>query len=459
MLQGIQAQIRLMRHRLAGRTNSEDAARFFQHVRIGDGDVSGVVGREHAPMIACIAADSTNRLPGIRATCRGSIRCPDFPWVGCAAMPRSTRRRPTAPGDHDAGPRVVLLTTNYGRGGSGAERQLERVLAVLADRGWAPTVVARRDGVEAPDDGPLPVVRVARAGVGPLRALQFTLAAARTTARLQPDVVISLQLGSNLLAAAIVPLFARRHIPALVRLTGLTEHGSQLEARGRTPLTRLVTAMLLRRMAVVASPAQHLLDRCGRFCAIVGPRGRVVRNGAPQVTERPGPNPDGPVVWVGRDDRRKQLDHFVSLARDLPEVQFVAAGVDLDPASRPPNLSTTGRLSGPAVLELVGSARAFVSTSSREGVPNTLLETITLGVPLVAYDIAGNAEAVVGVTHGARLVPLDDVDALRAALVETLADPRGIEGSVPDIVEVSGDWEQLLRSVIAGDGPAGRPNS
>lgn len=346
-------------------------------------------------------------------------------------------------------PRVVLLTTNFGRGGSGAEHQMARVFAALAARGWDPVVIARTTGTDEDLDETLHVLRVGRAGTGPLRALQFTLAAARTTARLRPAVTVSLQLGSNPVAALLAQLIARRRIPSIVRLTGFTANGSQLEARGRSWPVRVTTRFLLGRTTAVVAPAQHMLDQCGPFGPVIAPRARVVRNGAPQVEPTSARSPDAPVIWVGRDHPDKHPDHLLTIARRLPDVSFVALGLRPLPDD-PPNLDRRGKVPSAAVLAEVGAARALVSTSSREGVPNTLLEALALGTPIVAYAIDGNVEACEGIEEGARLVPTGDVAALGDALRQTLVDGKGVTGHVTRISDATDEWEDLLRTVLDG---------
>jgi len=62
----------------------------------------------------------------------------------------------------------------------------------------------------------------------------------------------------------------------------------------------------------------------------------------------------------------------------------------------------------------------FVLPSLSESMPNTLLEAICAGLPVVASNVGGVPELING---NGLLVPADNVDALAAALCSAMADP------------------------------------
>jgi glycosyltransferase involved in cell wall biosynthesis len=66
-------------------------------------------------------------------------------------------------------------------------------------------------------------------------------------------------------------------------------------------------------------------------------------------------------------------------------------------------------------------ANIFLFPSRDEGMPNAVLEAMASGLPVIATKIAGNEELVVEGETGA-LVPLEDAEALRAALRSLLED-------------------------------------
>lgn len=94
-----------------------------------------------------------------------------------------------------------------------------------------------------------------------------------------------------------------------------------------------------------------------------------------------------------------------------------------------PNLTVDlpGMLPHPEVLQLLtrGPADVFVNASSSEGVPVSLMEARSLGIPVVATDVGGAAEVVNATTD--ILVPADsDAMALCAAMEQALELPRDL---------------------------------
>lgn len=109
----------------------------------------------------------------------------------------------------------------------------------------------------------------------------------------------------------------------------------------------------------------------------------------------------------------------------LPEVRALS---DSLPGLRG-RATFTGGLPHVGVLEWLGSHRvdAFCNVSSSEGLPVTLMEAASAGIPLLALDVGGNAE-VVDDANG-RLLPADaSPGQIAAALAELLT-------AAPDEVE------------------------
>jgi glycosyltransferase involved in cell wall biosynthesis len=65
---------------------------------------------------------------------------------------------------------------------------------------------------------------------------------------------------------------------------------------------------------------------------------------------------------------------------------------------------------------------AYVQSSETEGVSNSVLEAMSLEVPIVATDVGGSADLVENAVHGL-LVPRHDVRALSAAIEQVFRDP------------------------------------
>lgn len=75
------------------------------------------------------------------------------------------------------------------------------------------------------------------------------------------------------------------------------------------------------------------------------------------------------------------------------------------------------------VKEQIGAYRVSVLTSDYEGMPNTLLEAMALGMPVVATDCSpGGAAYLIENEKNGMLVPRGDSDAIAAAIIRLLED-------------------------------------
>jgi len=340
--------------------------------------------------------------------------------------------------------KVALVAGSFPPGGGGAERQLLRVLGELRSRGWDVVVVARwlGDSPRAYTVDGVPVLRVGAAELTRRNSVAFTVAAARHVARERPDVAIGLQAGSSPAAAALAGVLGRRRIPFVLRLTGNDTESNQLEVRGRTRGSRAVTAAVLRAAGAIVAPARHMLRGAGPFQARVDAVGCVIPNGAPEPLGGPPDGPRSKVLWVGRPVVVKNYPHLIELARRCPDLSFTSVGPGPELSVEVPNLDARGWLAdaGPAFAD----AAVLVSTSRAEGSPNVVIEALSSGVSVVAYDCVGVREATEDIVHGVRIVPQGDLVALEAAVREALADPRGVEGELPSIADVADLWDDLL---------------
>jgi glycosyltransferase involved in cell wall biosynthesis len=73
-------------------------------------------------------------------------------------------------------------------------------------------------------------------------------------------------------------------------------------------------------------------------------------------------------------------------------------------------------------LSVLRGARAFVLPSWAESFPYVVLEAMSVGLPIVATDVGGVAEALTDGEHGLLVPPRDD-RALAGALIALLDDP------------------------------------
>ena len=96
----------------------------------------------------------------------------------------------------------------------------------------------------------------------------------------------------------------------------------------------------------------------------------------------------------------------------------------------------TGRLDVPQMAELYRSADVVLNPSRADNAPNSILEALACGVPVVSTDVGGIPHLV---THGreAWLVPPDAPDALAEGIVRVLEDPGLRAGLVAHGLELA----------------------
>lgn len=101
------------------------------------------------------------------------------------------------------------------------------------------------------------------------------------------------------------------------------------------------------------------------------------------------------VLWMARMAPVKNPSLALEVARLLPEVNFLMAGggelFDQIKNQAPPNVRL---LSWVDAAETIPAADIFLSTSLNEGVPYSLLEVLSAGVPIVAVESGAVAEII-----------------------------------------------------------------
>ncbi|NOT39666.1 MAG: glycosyltransferase [Alphaproteobacteria bacterium] len=131
------------------------------------------------------------------------------------------------------------------------------------------------------------------------------------------------------------------------------------------------------------------------------------------------------VVNVGYADLRKGVDLFCRAAqlicRSRSDVHFLWIG-NVDPVVRQwfddrrafPRVTFVGQRSD--VGRLLSAADVFALTSREDPFPSVVLEALTIGLPIVAFDDGGGFVELLECEENARLVPYCDVEALAEAI-------------------------------------------
>lgn len=171
------------------------------------------------------------------------------------------------------------------------------------------------------------------------------------------------------------------------------------------------------------------------------------------------------IAAAGRLDENKNhamlIHAFDKIAAEFPQVKLVIYGdgglkAELQALIDSKGLSDRVTLAGSVadLADRICSARIFALTSNTEGMPNSIIEAMALGIPVVSTDCpcGGPAALIENGTNGI-LVPVGDAfalsDAFRLILTDTelaqrLSDNayKTSEGFAPE--KVNKEWEEFL---------------
>ena len=235
-------------------------------------------------------------------------------------------------------------------------------------------------------------------------------------------------------------------LPVLaVRRSLLTLHGLHLLRRSSGAKRRLALASL--RLVLAAATTTICVSQAERdelvtlLGSAVDERLEVILNGidpeGPVTAEERATArdelalPDGVVAaaWVGRLDAVKD-----PLTAARAAIQVAEAGLpfalllagDGPLGGELEQLASAGPAGAVRVLGyrddvrvLLAAADIFVLSSQREGLPFSLLEAMSMGLPSVVSEVAGTVEAM---GDAGLAVPCSDVDALASALIDLVGD-------------------------------------
>jgi glycosyltransferase involved in cell wall biosynthesis len=353
--------------------------------------------------------------------------------------------------------------------------QLARRLAGDGARLAALSRLRSEDEVPVPDG--VDFIALGRPGERFLRVVvPATLRLARA-ARRSEVVVNCSEIGPGLLVSVVAARLARRPVVIAV-------HADLDDAVTEWMPTRLhrVIYWLHRRVdgAICVSP--DLVDPLVRN-GLDRDRIRVVRNGVDTAAVRRAAEGERlgavessvpVVVATGRVAHQKAYDvliraharvvadlpHRIQVHNDGPDLQTiqdlieelgVVDSVQFVDASHDP-------------LPHVAAADLFCLPSRHEGLPLSLLEAVALGVPCIATSCSEGVRAALDEGRVGQLVPVDDVDALAAALRAYLMDPTPLRARAAggpghaqhfDIDVMTRAWSEALGQLARRSGRRG----
>lgn len=178
---------------------------------------------------------------------------------------------------------------------------------------------------------------------------------------------------------------------------------------------------------------------------------------------------DNVIVAAGRLDGNKNhamlIHAFAKIAGEYPEMQLVIYGAG---PLREQLLALVGekkleeRITLPGsidnVAETVGRAKIFTLTSNTEGMPNSVIEAMVLGTPVIATDCpCGGPAMLIKDGENGMLVPVGDAYALADAMRKILSDEtfaRKLSENAVKLADelapekVAGEWENYLFEIL-----------
>jgi glycosyltransferase involved in cell wall biosynthesis len=375
--------------------------------------------------------------------------------------------------------RLLIAADTVATGGAGRINQL--LAEGLRARGME-VILAGPEHLGHPDP-------LAPAGSGGGQALlEDRLPAAQTFAVVRPDLVLFACGGPHSLVAAREEA-AAQGIPFISLV-------HQVDGRWASPELQPRIAALFAASREVVAVSEHNLRLLRSSFGLEDHRGRVIVNALPEpcfapidpalrgsIRQELGLPPEALLVLTAaRVDLAKGPQHLLEVVRSLPSagedaatrLRFVWAG------EGPPRKQLTAlarmlgqgerlRFIGPRadVLPLLAAADLAVLPSEAEGMPLAVLESMALGVPMIAADAGGTAEALAdtGVVVGDLCSDREGTrERLLAALVRLARDP-GERRRLGDLAwqrarrlfrqeRMVGDYLDVLEQSLADPGTA-----
>jgi glycosyltransferase involved in cell wall biosynthesis len=239
--------------------------------------------------------------------------------------------------------------------------------------------------------------------------------------------IVHIHFGRDLVVLPVAVTARRRRIPYVLQTHGMVVPSSHPLAG---PLDTVWTRKLLRDAKAVLYLTEQEREQLGEV-ARIQLRLVPVRNGVPDYPaagQRPGP-PE--VLFVARMHPRKRPLVFVDMAKALLDegldARFTLVGPDEGEGTalraaikNYPRISWDGALSPAAIPRRMGAASVYVLPSVREPYPMSVLEAMSVGLPVVVSADCGLAPVVERARCG--IVTDGEVPAFAAAVKTIVAD-------------------------------------
>ena len=307
---------------------------------------------------------------------------------------------------HTEKPRVLHVIARFNVGGTA--RYLDNLMPGLEENFETLLAVGHVQGHEIEDSRlqKIDFVRIEHLGrrISPIQDFRSYLELRKTVKRFQPQIIHSHTFKAGLLARLMFFRIPKVH----------TFHGHLMGDPEFSKRALQVIINIERRLAKVTGKLITVGEKVSRDLIQVGvgkPHQYISIASEGQslnfisreaAREKLSIDPDTPVVlWMARMAQVKNPSLALEVARLLPETNFLMAGggelFDSIKDQAPSNVQLLGWIDAAAVIP---AADIFLSTSLNEGVPYTLLEVLSAGVPVIAVESGAVAEIIDHGTNG-----------------------------------------------------------
>jgi len=364
----------------------------------------------------------------------------------------------------------MFITTGLAYGG--AETQLVRLTERLVSRSWELSVISLLTPQAYTEELERSGIKVFSLGLH--RRFPDPRAFAKLVKIIrceQPAVITSFMIHANLLARFARPI---TRVPILIcSARNITESGRIGSLRIREILYKLTDPLC----DITVQNSRAGFERYIRKGIVPENKMKYIPNGVDTLQFRPNIDIrnrlrkelrlEGKFVWltVGRFDPQKDYQNLLQAFSQVTSKEsntrlLVIGDGPLNPIiknlSRDLGLRDSINFLGIRrdVDEILNAADGFVLASSWEGLPNVLLESASVGLPIVATDVGGNLEILVNEKTGFA-VPPKDSDSLARAMIRLMLLPERVrlqmkEASREHILnhfsfeQVVAEWENLF---------------
>ena len=356
---------------------------------------------------------------------------------------------------------MKIATIGYLHGSGGAERQIILLSNELAQKGHEVHLVILNENKAPYLISSLVIVHdlTAKEGTGNFRLLKRFWALKRVLGSLKPDVTINY----NLQGAYFSLLIGRENSGKIL----YSERGDPYDSEysGLLGKVRDVTCKYVDAFVFQSEGARD-------FFHLTPKQKAVVIHNSVAVPQDKYPMPlirDNRIVTVGRLHPLKNpwlmVDAFALIADKHPEVtlEFYGDGTlkeEIQAKIDGVGLSDRVHLnpSRKDIFDCIRTARLFVLPSDFEGMPNALMEAMSLGLPCVSADCRpGGARTLIEDGVNGLIVPMRNPQAMAEKIEYLLNNPEQAErvakearklGETHTNEFVFGKWDEFLKKVI-----------